>query len=513
MILDRTWNKRDRKLTISYINKLGKREFYTKYLGYMKTYEYDDEGDILTWNDRKCKEVYKDTSTYKPNEFDILEYLYELPEDMKKRFYAQNFPKIYTFDIETEYSNEFPYPEEAKYKVTAISLVGPDMSCIVYGLNDMDETKSNLFKERYLQWIQDNDFARNLCKVNGWKPKVLYQKFDTEEEMLKHWFTVIVPKIPVLCGWNSWRFDWMYLTNRITRLFGKGEAYHMIRKSSPTGEIKNISWQDQDKTRHSIPGPVHTEILDYMEIVKKYDYILRPYESYSLNWVSEHAVNAHKIEYDGDLQDLYERDHAWYYFYNAIDSLLVLLIHYKLKPLESPCAVSSVTLVSLPDSFGQVALTTANVFREFYDEGKRVVYDYDAIVREKKEYKGAFTGCNAGKYSWNCCFDFASLYPRQIQTCNLSMENFVEKRIGPDSYGRYTVVPWSDEELENFKKDKNYFVTVMGHVYKNDKDYCFKKVQCTIAQKRDNYKYTGQRIESELITEIDKRLAELKNTA
>ena len=92
MILDRTWNKRDRKLTISYINKLGKRGFYTKYLGYMKTYEYDDEGDILTWNDRKCKEVYKDTSTYKPNEFDILEYLYELPEDMKKRFYAQNFP-------------------------------------------------------------------------------------------------------------------------------------------------------------------------------------------------------------------------------------------------------------------------------------------------------------------------------------------------------------------------------------------------------------------------------------
>ena len=53
----------------------------------------------------------------------------------------------------------------------------------------------------------------------------------------------------------------------------------------------------------------------------------------------------------------------------------------------------------------------------------------------------------------------------------------------------------------------------MGHVYKNDKDYCFKIVQREIKKKRDKYKYTAQRIESELITEIDKRLAELKNTA
>ena len=28
-------------------------------------------------------------------------------------------------------------------------------------------------------------------------------------------------------------------------------------------------------------------------------------------------------------------------------------------------------------------------FKQFYKEGKRIVYDYDAIVREKKKYKGA----------------------------------------------------------------------------------------------------------------------------
>ena len=301
-----------------------------------------------------------------------------------------------------------------------------------------------------------------------------------------------------------------YLWNRIVRLFGKQQAYYMLRKSSPTGETKNWSWTEMDKSRHSIPAPVHSEIIDYMQVVEQYDYILRPYESYSLDWVSSHAVNAHKIKYEHSLQYLYEHDHEWYYYYNAIDSLLVLLIHYKLKPLESPCAVSSVTLVSLPNAFGQVALTTANVFAEFYREGKKVVWDYDAIDRHKKDYKGAFTGCNPGKYTWNCCFDFASLYPSQIQTCNLSMENFMEKKIGPDSLGRYTVIPWSEEELEKYRKDPNYFVTVMGHVYKNDKDYCFKIVQRDIKKKRDKYKYTGQRIESELLTAIDERIAQLE---
>ena len=58
------------------------------------------------------------------------------------------------------------------------------------------------------------------------------------------------------------------------------------------------------------------------------------------------------------------------------------------------------------------------------------------------------------------------------------------------------------------RNDPNYFVTVMGHVYKNDKDYAFKKMQRRIKKNRDYYKYTGQRIESELLHEINRLLKE-----
>ena len=511
MIIDRTWNKREQKLTISYVDKQGNRQFYHKYLHHIKTYEYDPNGKYDTWNGKKCSAVYKDTSNYTPNEFDILEFMYELDKPMLDILHAQYFPKLYFFDIETEYSDEFPYPDKAEYKVTAISLVGPDMSCIVFGLHDLNEASKKLFRDRYMDFINNNEFAKNILKAQGHEPKVLYQYFDSEQDLLKHFFNIIMTKVSAIAGWNSYRFDWLYLVNRIKRLFGELEATKMVKNGSPTHEIRMIQFEEMDGTRIRVMAPSHTLVLDYMELVKQYDYILRPYESYSLDWVGEHAVKANKIKYDGGLQQLYERDPEWYYFYNAVDSLIGMLIHKRLKCLESPCAVDLVTLVPLMAAMGQVALTTANVFEEFYKDNKKVVWDYDAIERNKAEYKGAFCGCVPGRYSYCVCDDYASLYPSQIITCNMSFENVHLNKIGPDSLGRYVVAPWSPEQLEEFKKDPNYFVTVNGNVYKNDKDYAFKRLQKRVKDNRAIYKYTGQKIDSELLVEIDRLIKEKEN--
>jgi hypothetical protein len=75
--------------------------------------------------------------------------------------------------------------------------------------------------------------------------------------------------------------------------------------------------------------------------------------------------------------------------------------------------------------------------------------------------------------------------------------------VGPDSLGRYTPMPWTEEELDNFRKDPNYFVSVMGNVYKNDRDYAFRRLQRKLKAGRAVYKYTGQKIDAELLTEID----------
>ena len=512
MILDQTWNKKNRKLTVSYIDKDGNRKFWQKYMHHIRTYEYAKDGEYDTWNNRKANVVFKSTDTYKPNEFDLWEMFYELPKEDQDKFYAMYFPKLYTFDIETEVSNEFPDPFKAKQKVTSISIVAPDLSCIVMGLTKMTEEQQEQLKTRYLDWISKNNFAANLVeKMKQKNPshniRVLYQYCQSEEEMLQKFFTTMVPKIAVLAGWNSYNFDWNYLYNRAVNLFGEKGARNLIYAASPTREITNISWVEKDGTKHRAPAPSHSIIVDYMELCQKYDYTLT-YESYSLDWVSSHAVGANKIKYDGTLQQLYERDTDWYYFYNAIDSLLIQLIHHRLKCIESPCASAAVTLVTMLEAYGQVKLTTANVFKEFYNDNKHVVFDYNEIERFKKDYAGAFCGCVPGRYDWNVCDDFKSLYPSQVITCNFSFENFYQNMVGPDSLGRYTIVPWTEQQLEEFRKDKNYFVSINGNVYKNDKDYAFKRMQKRTLANRDIYKYTGQRIESQLLTEIDRLIAE-----
>ena len=174
MILDRSFNPKNQQLTITYTDKGGNRQYYKKYLHHITTYEYDDNGNITktTYADgnsvsskydarnRKCSKVFKDSTQYKPNEFDILEYMYNLPEDLQKQMQAMYTPKLYTFDIETEVSGKFPEPTLAEQKVTAIALTGSDLSCIVFGLHQMTDEQKERLATRYIEFIENNQFAR-----------------------------------------------------------------------------------------------------------------------------------------------------------------------------------------------------------------------------------------------------------------------------------------------------------------------------------------------------------------
>lgn len=521
MILSRIWNKYSRQLEVSYLDENGMRQMYVKPMRYWKTYEYNDRGQYDTWDGRKCSPVFKDSSVYSPNEFDILEYLFSMEHGTEEEqklltsFYANNPIRLYTYDIETEVSDEFPEPEEAKQKVTSISIVSPEFNCYVLGLKDMDLGQRETLKSRYLSFIEKNDFAcqqlRKMKDKGGSDPKVKYKKFESEEELLKYWFLKVIPNIAVLAGWNSYRFDRNYLVHRAKNLFGEAQMKYMVKKGSPTFGIGSVRWQEIGGDSYKCPTPAHMIELDYMELVKKYEYAFRPYESYSLDWCGEHIVKASKIKYEGTLQQLYERDYEWYYYYNAIDSLIVQLIHQRTKCVKSPASVGSVTLVGLLEALGQIAMTTANLFRVFYDNGKHVVYNYDGIDRSRSEYQGAFCAAVPGLHEWTACFDFKSLYPTQIRTCNFSFENFVQPTVGPDSLGRYTPREWTEEELEKYRQDPAYFVSNQGHVYKNDRDYAYKQMQEKNTVNRDKYKYLGQKINAQMLSEIDRLIALRQN--
>ena len=550
MIIDRSWNKNNQNYVVSYLDEKGNRKMWNRYMHHWTTYEFDEKGDLLNWDERKCSKVFKDAREYSPNEFDQLEMLYGLEKtdpQLYKDLHAARSPRTYVFDIETKYQEgQFPYPEKAAFEVTAISLVGPDGSCIVYGSHDLNKDQIEDLRQHYLDFIRNNKYASNIINVNT--IKVLYQYFATEQELLKHFFCAVLPKITCLTGWNTYNFDFLYLTNRLANVFGKGVALNMIKKASPTGEIHYMNVDDGFGNKFRIPSPKHSIWLDEMQLVKDYDYVLRPYENYSLDYVGERAVGANKVKYtEHGLNELLKVNPEKYYFYNAVDSLIVMLIRHRLKCIESPAAVAALTLVPLLKAFGQVALTTANLFNEFYLDGKHVVYEEKHNV--KVPYEGAFTGCHPGRSMWCCCSDYASLYPSTVISTNLSCENLVEKLSEPDQYGRRQKLEWTDEELDKFRQDPKYFVSVQitvfkkkgkewavvpkkmlpsgeevmwtneevekfralpeymvacfKNVFKNDKPYAYKRMMKKLLDGRKVYKYTGALVEAELVPYIE----------
>lgn len=559
MIIDRTWNKRTQNYVVSYVDENGNRKLWNKYMHHWLTYEYDDNGKLDTWDGRKCSKIFKNSAEYNPCEFDQLEMLYGLEKTdpaLLAEFHAARAPRTYTFDIETKYvEGQFPYPDKAEHEVVAISLVGPDGSCIVYGSHDMSQEQQEEFRTRYIDWISRNEYASSI--IDKENIKVLYQYFSNEPALLKHFFLCVLPNVSCLTGWNTYNFDFQYLTNRIINLFGKAEAYSMIKRCSPVGEINMMRVDDGFGNKFSIPTPKHTLWLDEMQLVKDYDYVLRPYENYSLDYVGERAVKANKIKYsEHGLNELYDKDPLTYYFYNAIDSLIVMLIRNRLKCVESPCAVGSLTLVPLLKAFGQVALTTANIFNEFYINNKHVVFEEQQNF--KIPYEGAFTACLPGRAQWTVCSDYSSLYPSTVISTNISFENILYKWSEPDKFGNRKRLQWTEEELDKFKADPNYFVSEQTTIFKrngsawnvmlketkpdengqtqripwtkeeiesykdkdgylvadfhtvfrNDKDYAFKNMMKKLINGRKTYKYTGSAIEAELLPYIDNLIAE-----
>ena len=163
---------------------------HQKYLHHIKTYEYDDNGEYETWNGRRCNKVFKDSTTYKPNEFDILEYMYELPEDLQKQFHATVSPKLYTFDIETMVvDDEFPEPSEAKFPITTISIANPNCDVIILGTRLLDEVGQKYLSDEFSKYVKDTAFFHTL----GLKlPTIKYVYFESEEAMLKYFLKNIV---------------------------------------------------------------------------------------------------------------------------------------------------------------------------------------------------------------------------------------------------------------------------------------------------------------------------------
>lgn len=535
MLLDYKYIKKQRKLSVSYVNERGMKSVLDFNVDKFKSYYSTPDGPFINWDGSRCAEKLTDD----PSKFDLRTFFHELDPKYKALLAGKTIPRLYTFDIETKLRDdrEFTEPATAEMPIHTISVVSPELNAIVMGDKEMSEEDQ--------KWVQDqiHEFLNNLKFFHTLGlplPTFKYQYYNNEHDMLEYFLKGIVAKVPILSGWNCLGYDWQYITSRIRN-------YHpniSITCSSSIYQVQNKNFKNQRDEKYSMPMPIHTPIVDMMEVIDQFDLSgLTAKESTSLDYIASETpgLEAHKIEYDGDLEQLYERDFRRYVFYNAIDSILVQLVNYRYKTLNNMYMQARYCGIKVQDSFSKIAISDALIWNDFIEQGYKVVYEpkYDV---ERGRLLGAYVAKPIpGRWDFITCNDFASLYPSTIITCNLSFENYIthyyndaelEKYlkaplsptgnpyyivVGPVvyknanalkkkkelEYGEYVGTFLDDEKLEPFRRDPKYFVSVNGHVYHNDRDYSFKRVQRTLKSNRNVSKYLSKQLDAIVMLDIE----------
>lgn len=522
MILDYSYSQYKKQFSVSYIDEDGNKQLWTKNVQRFKSYRYNPDGKLKCWDGRNCEEYWTET----PKGFDIKTFMRELPSDIRDKFFGKKFPNLFTFDIETEISEDFPDP--AINPITAISVCSPTLDTIVLGTRSMTSGEIASCEKRFKDYIDSIPYFKEIGLA---LPKFHYMVFASEEEMIKYFLVNIVAKVPVLSGWNCVNFDWWYIVNRIRKAFPSLN----IAMSSCVHQTENrTAISNFGATNERLPMPVHTYICDMMEIVQ-WDHTVMPIkDNVSLDYIATKSVGKGKIKYKGDLQKLFDTDYPTYVYYNAIDSVLVQLINKKFKTIDVFYIYSLYTGEKIEKCFGQIALSEALVWNYFYEHGKKVV-EYDIDGRPSSSVVGAYVKQpKAGLYQYITCNDFASLYPSSIITTNISFENYVgafydEEKLKPYRNNKDFVVicasvykvekekgkkgkpkagelvgTFLDEKsLKKYRDDPNYFVSVNGHVYHNDKDYAFREIQAELKANRNVSKYLSKQLDAEVMLDCE----------
>ena len=260
----------------------------------------------------------------------------------------------------------------------------------------------------------------------------------TETELLKTFVKLFKEMNPdIIIGWNSDYFDIPYLYYRIEKVLSKKAATSLsplgivkTRKSAKykdqnTGEIK-ARWYKQDM----YVDIVGVESLDYMRVHKKFSFRDEP--SYKLDVIGEKYTGLNKIEYEGNLDNLFEDDIYKFIQYNFRDVEILKLLDEKLDYLALVKNLSHKGKHNYSEVYANTKTQDGAISAYLLSEGiAPPARDPNPI--NKKNYAGGYLFCpTAGIFNYMFDEDLTSLYPSIIMTINIGRETYVGRIIDAD---------------------------------------------------------------------------------
>ena len=377
---------------------------------------------VFYYPDRKGKfrSIYEDSlsrfSTRKRTEFEKERRMYhgkqlfESDVNVVFRCLSENYlgidaPKLHTcfFDIEVDFDPEkgFSPTDDPFNPVTAISCY----------LDWLDQLVTLCIAPKHMSDETANEIVGRFDNT---------MLFKTEKEMFDVFFQLI-EDADVLTGWNSEGYDIPYMVNRVTRVMSKDDT----RKFCLMGQLpkpRKYERFGKEETTYDLVGRIH---MDYLQLYKKYNYESR--HSYKLDAIGEMEVGENKTQYEGTLDQLYNKDWEKFLEYNRQDTMLLVKIHRKTKFLELANQLAHENTVLLPTVMGSVAMIEMAIFNEAHARGLMVPdKKHRSDKDDEQQAAGAFVATpKTGMHEYVGAVDINSLYPSVIRAINMAGETIV----------------------------------------------------------------------------------------
>lgn len=243
--------------------------------------------------------------------------------------------------------------------------------------------------------------------------------FEREQDMLDT-FLNLIDDADILSGWNSEGYDIPYTVGRITRVLSKDDT----RRLCLWGQFpkqRDFERFGAVNVTFDLIGRVH---LDYMQLYRKYTYEER--HSYSLDAIGEYELDERKTQYEGTLDQLYNKDFPKFIDYNRQDTMIVAKLDKKLRFLDLANELAHDNTVLLQTTMGAVAVTEQAIINQAHQQGLVVMNRKNRDAQGDTQAAGAYVATpKAGMHDYIGAVDINSLYPSAIRALNMGPETIV----------------------------------------------------------------------------------------
>jgi DNA polymerase elongation subunit (family B) len=325
---------------------------------------------------------------------------------LSENYLGVEAPKLHTcfFDIEVDFdpARGFSPPSDPFNPVTAVSLY----------LDWLDQLICLAVPPKHMTYETAQEAIADF-------PDTLL--FRTEKELFDAFFALI-EDADVMSGWNSEGYDIPYMVNRVTKVMSKDDTRKFCLLGQYPKKRKYERFGKEEET-FDLVGRIH---LDYLQLYKKYNYESR--HSYKLDAIGELEVGEKKTEYEGSLDQLYNKDFKKFIEYNRQDTMLLKKLDDKLQFLELANQLAHENTVLLPTVMGSVAMIEMAIMNESHERGMVVPNKIRSNLNTVSEGQaaGAYVATpKKGLHEWIGSIDINSLYPSVIRALNMAPETIV----------------------------------------------------------------------------------------